>query len=165
MTARLHVCDNKTTMWTLAVIRKMKLQKAVVDETRRIAIGSAIGTLIMLAVFAAIGRFDSTVVLGALLGYVTAVLNFFLMSVTVQQAAGDIQGDEEERVSRGKRLMRTSYSMRRLLQGVVIVVALLVPCFNWVATVIPLVLPQLSIVARQLFSRHKSSERTDKPNG
>ena len=52
MTARLHVCDNKTTMWTLAVIRKMKLQKAVVDETRRIAIGSAIGTLIMLAVFA-----------------------------------------------------------------------------------------------------------------
>ena len=82
-------------MWTLAVIRKMKLQKAVVDETRRIAIGSAIGTLIMLAVFAAIGRFDSTVVLGALLGYVTAVLNFFLLSVTVQQAAGDIQGDEE----------------------------------------------------------------------
>ena len=152
-------------MWTLAVIRKMKLQKAVVDETRRIAIGSAIGTLIMLAVFAAIGRFDSTVVLGALLGYVTAVLNFFLLSVTVQQAAGDIQGDEEERVSRGKRLMRTSYSMRRLLQGVVIVVALLVPYFNWVATVIPLVLPQLSIVARQLFSRHKSSERTDKPNG
>ena len=152
-------------MWTLAVIEKMKLQKAVVDESRRIAIGSAIGTLIMLAVFAAIGRFDSTVVLGALLGYVTAVLNFFLLSVTVQQAAGDIQGDEEERVSRGKRLMRTSYSMRRLLQGVVIVVALLVPCFNWVATVIPLVLPQLSIVARQLFSRHKSSERTDKPNG
>lgn len=152
-------------MWTLAVIRKMKLQKAVVDETRRIAIGSAIGTLIMLAVFAAIGRFDSTVVLGALLGYVTAVLNFFLLSVTVQQAAGDIQGDEEERVSRGKRLMRTSYSMRRLLQGVVIVVALLVSCFNWVATVIALVLPQLSIVARQLFSRHKSSERTDKPNG
>ena len=152
-------------MWTLAVIRKMKLQKAVVDETSRIAIGSAIGTLIMLAVFAAIGRFDSTVVLGALLGYVTAVLNFFLLSVTVQQAAGDIQGDEEERVSRGKRLMRTSYSMRRLLQGVVIVVALLVPCFNWVATVIALVLPQLSIVARQLFSRHKSSERTDKPNG
>ena len=152
-------------MWTLAVIRKMKLQKAVVDETRRIAIGSAIGTLIMLAVFAAIGRFDSTVVLGALLGYVTAVLNFFLLSVTVQQAAGDIQGDEEERVSRGKRLMRTSYSMRRLLQGVVIVVALLVPCFNWVAAVIALVLPHLSIVARQLLSRSKSSERTDKPNG
>lgn len=165
MTARLHVCDNKTTMWTLAVIGKMKLQKAVVDETRRIAIGSAIGTLIMLAVFAAIGRFDSTVVLGALLGYVTAVLNFFLLSVTVQQAAGDIQGDEEERVSRGRRLMRTSYSMRRLLQGVVIVVALLVPCFNWVAAVIALVLPHLSIVARQLLSRSKSSERTDKPNG
>lgn len=152
-------------MWTLAVIGKMKLQKAVVDETRRIAIGSAIGTLIMLAVFAAIGRFDSTVVLGALLGYVTAVLNFFLLSVTVQQAAGDIQGDEEERVSRGRRLMRTSYSMRRLLQGVVIVVALLVPCFNWVAAVIALVLPHLSIVARQLLSRSKSSERTDKPNG
>lgn len=143
----------------------MKLQKAVVEETRRIAIGTAIGTLIMLAVFAAIRRFDYTVALGALLGYVAAVLNFFLLSVTVQKAAGDIRGEEEERVKRGKRLIQSSYSLRRLFQGVVIVVALLVPCFNWVATVIELLLPTASIYVRQLFTTLRHSERTDKPNG
>lgn len=143
----------------------MKLQKAVVDETRRIAIGTAIGTAIMLAVFAAIGRFDSTVALGALLGYVAAVLNFFLLSVTVQRVAGDIRGEEEERVKRGKLMMRNSYTLRRLFQGVVIVIALLAPCFNWVATVIELLLPTATIYVRQLFTKLRSTERTDKPNG
>ena len=47
----------------------MKVQKAVVDETRKIAIGTAVGALLVLAGFAVLKRFDTSVLLGTLLGF------------------------------------------------------------------------------------------------
>lgn len=143
----------------------MKLQKAVVDETRKIAVGTAVGAAVMMAVFAVIGRFDSTVVLGTLLGYAAAVLNFFLLCYTVQQAAADIQDESEENIARGKRIMKLSYMWRRMMQAGFIIVALVVPAFNWIAAVFVMVLPSVSIVIRQIFENKRASERTDKPNG
>ena len=144
----------------------MKLQKAVVDETRRIAIGSAIGTVIMLIVFAVLKKFDYTVILGALLGYVTAVGNFLWMALTVQKAAEPKPGEtDEEREGRVRRMVKLSYSQRRILQAAAIIVALVAPVFNWVATVIELVFPTITIYARQLLLKKRETERTDKPNG
>ena len=65
----------------------MKVQPAVRQETARIAAGTAVLTVIMVAVFLILGRFDWTVITGALLGYLAAVGNFFLMALTVQKAA------------------------------------------------------------------------------
>lgn len=144
----------------------MKLQKAVVDETRRIAIGSAIGTVIMLIVFAVIQKLDYTVILGALLGYVTAVGNFLWMGWTVQKAAEPKAGEtDEEREGRVRRTVKLSYTQRRMLQALMIVVALVAPVFNWVAMVVELVFPTVTIYARQLLLKKRETERTDKPNG
>ena len=53
----------------------MKPQKAVIQETRRIAIGTAILCALMLIVFLAIGQMTWLVALGALIGYAVAVGN------------------------------------------------------------------------------------------
>lgn len=145
----------------------MKLQKAVVDETRSIALGSLAGTVIMLIVFAVLRRLDLTVFLGALLGYIAAVGNFFMMALMVQKATTtELPGEtEDERSARIRRMVKLSYTQRRLFQGAVIVVAMVSPWFNWIPAVIELVFPTVTIYMRQLLIRKRASERTDKPNG
>ena len=51
----------------------MKIQKAVLTETKHIAIGVLIGDAVMCGVFAALKKFDYTVPLGALLGTVFGI--------------------------------------------------------------------------------------------
>ena len=54
-----------------------KTSSAIVKTTGQIALGEAVGLVVMVAVFALLGQFDYTVVTGALLGGAGAVLNFF----------------------------------------------------------------------------------------
>ena len=85
----------------------MKIQPAVRTETVRIAMGTAFFSLVMLLVFALLDRLDVTVVLGTLLGAGAAVLNFFLMALSVQRAAESMKGvtvpPERESPSRARR--------------------------------------------------------------
>ena len=90
----------------------MKLQPAVRQETIHIAAGCAVGCAVMLAVFAALGRLDYTVALGAGLGWCLAVANFLLLGLSVQKAAGESE-------SRAKAMMQTSYTMRNLMCALV----------------------------------------------
>ena len=62
----------------------MKIQKAVLTETKHIAIGVLIGDAVMCGVFAALKKFDYTVPLGALLG-VGAALVWGVYSVIVRR--------------------------------------------------------------------------------
>ncbi len=55
----------------------MKIEPAVKAETKKIAIGTAILSVLMIAVFLILRRFDWTVLTGALLGYCATVGNFF----------------------------------------------------------------------------------------
>ena len=57
----------------------LNVQKAILDETRHIAIGVLLADIVMCIVFLLLGQFDYTVVLGTLWGSVFAVGNFFFM--------------------------------------------------------------------------------------
>ena len=70
----------------------MKIQPAVRTETVRIAMGTAFFSLVMLLVFALLGRLDVTVVLGSLWCAGAAIRNFFLMALSVQRAAESMNG-------------------------------------------------------------------------
>ena len=93
------------------------LAPAVKKETLRVAVVTAALIVIMWIAFG-IGHavspeqipFNYTVILGGLGGGFIAVLNFFMMGVTVQKVAGT----ENEDDARAK--MRMSYSQRMLLQ-------------------------------------------------
>ena len=69
----------------------MKIQPAVREQTKAVAVGVCILTALMVGVFLVIGKFDWTVLTGALLGAATGIANFFLMALTVQKAADEMK--------------------------------------------------------------------------
>ena len=129
----------------------MKIQKAVLQETLHIAAGVLIADVIMCVVFALCGRFDYTVILGALLGTVFAVGNFFLLGLTVQKAV--------EKGENVKRFMHSSYTGRMLLYVACIVMGVLIPCFHPLAAIIPLFMPQVVIFAMRLLGIYKPEKK------
>ncbi|MBQ4435743.1 MAG: hypothetical protein II879_06570 [Clostridia bacterium] len=145
----------------------MKVQPAVRQETAKIVLGTGILTVLMIAVFLIIRRFDWTVLTGALLGCAAAVGNFFLMALTVQKAADDMKpiavpeaetadGDEEtdedekeqplsEDAKRGKQRVQLSYTLRMLGLGVIAILGVTLPWFHPIAVLLPLLFPRLVI--------------------
>ena len=64
----------------------MKLQASVRKELRRISAGVLIGSGLMVAAFAAAGRFSPDVLWGALLGDAVAIGNFLYLCLSLQKA-------------------------------------------------------------------------------
>lgn len=127
-----------------------KTSSAIVKTTGQIALGEAVGLVVMVAVFALLGQFDYTVVTGALLGGAGAVLNFFLMSFTVKKSAG--------RGVQGKNRMILSYFLRMLLMVGVMVVGIICPYFHWLAVMLPYLMPTLTIYAMRLLGLYRPEQ-------
>ena len=135
---------------------EMKPQKAVWTETRHIAIGTGILTAIMVAVFAIIGRFDWMVLLGAAIGFVTAVGNFFFMAYTVQKVTHGLDAEEKDAMKQAKAKMKMSYSKRLCAMMVIIGVSIKVLGANWITCMAPLLFPRVTIMAMQLLTKMKA---------
>ena len=152
----------------------MKVQPAVRQETARIAAGTAVLTVIMVAVFLILGRFDWTVITGALLGYLAAVGNFFLMALTVQKAADEMKptgapdpietdGDEAEEkdvplsedAKRGKQRIQLSYTLRMFGLAAIAILGVTLPCFHSVAVLLPMLFPRIVIALRGAMQSSK----------
>ena len=83
--------------------------------------------------------FDYRVILGGIGGGAVAVLNFFLMGMAVQKAVSET--DE----AGAKRRMQASYSQRNLMQMLWAVLAIVLPCFQFAAGILPLLIPGTAI--------------------
>ncbi|MBQ8509552.1 MAG: ATP synthase subunit I [Clostridia bacterium] len=130
----------------------IKLDATVRRESRYIAGWVLVLSLVMEAVFLVIGQWDYTVLLGNLLGGSVATFNFLLMGMTVQQAL-----EKEEKES--KDFMRTSQTLRTLMQFLAAVLGVALPCFSIPATLIPLFFPRIAIAFRPLFDK-KSADNS-----
>ena len=122
------------------------VQPAVKKETKNVAVSTAVGVVIMWGVFAVLHMvmpdkvpLDYTVFLGGICGGLIAVMNFFLMGITVQKVAAST--DEDAARSR----MKASYSQRTMIQMLWIIVASAAPCFHFVAGIAPLLFPGMGI--------------------
>lgn len=140
----------------------MKFQPAAKKELKRISIGTAVCTAIMLAVFGLLAlcgvvKFDYTVVLGALAGMAVAILNFAFMCLSVQTATGDA---DDKRVHAR---MQFSYNMRLLAQAVWCILAYLLICFQPVAGILPLLFPRIVIYYLQLTGGFRSDAKKTAP--
>lgn len=141
----------------------MKLQPASRREVTRIAIGCAVCCAIEIAglfVLSLLGilKFNYTIITGAVVGSLVAVLNFTLMCLMVQSAAAT--ADEKHRRAK----VQASYNLRRLMQIGWLVLAFFVPFFNVIAAAIPLLFPTAIIFFLQATGRLVSpSDRTDTP--
>ena len=119
----------------------MKIQKAIWKETVHIAEGVVVLSVLMQLVFLLIGKWDMTVLYGTLLGSAYAILNFFILGLTVQKVANE--GNEKQ----GKNWMQFSYSCRMMGTMLVVFMGLSMPWFNWVAVFLPQLFPRITIAA------------------
>ena len=132
----------------------MKLEPESKKELGRIAGGTAICTAAMWVVFAALhtvgwARFDSSVILGSLVGALVAIGNFAGICLVVQKII------DEQDEKRRKAKLQLSYNGRMLLQAVWVVVAIAAPCFQPFAGVLPLFFPRVTIYYLQITGKYK----------
>ncbi len=122
------------------------LQPAVKKETQKVVIYTVVGVILMWIVLFLLRPampdkivFDYTTILAGIIGGGVAVLNFFLMGISVQ----NIAATEDQDLAKKK--MKTSYSQRMALQLIWVVIAIAAPCFYFVAGILPLLFPSLGI--------------------
>ena len=128
----------------------MDSRKIVFKETAVVAIGEAICVALMLVIFAMLGKFDSTVLLGGVIGGVLTIANFFFMAVGTSLAADKAENQD---VKGGQAVIKSSYLLR-----MVVLFALMFACVksglcNVLALVIPLVFVRPVLTIGEFFRK------------
>lgn len=116
-----------------------KIDPTVRRETGYVALFVAAGSLLLQGVCLVVGWWSVDVLLGNLLGAVTAVGNFLLTGLMVQKA---VTQDEKK----AQNTVRLSQGLRLLMQGVMLVLGAVF--FNIWATAIPLLIPRIAVSVR-----------------
>ena len=124
------------------------IDPTVLKETCYIAFCVVIMSMAMEAVFLIIGKWDFSVLLGNLFGAFFAVLNFFLMGLTIQSA---LKREQKEASS----FIKLSGTYRMLMMFLVAIGGLLIPVFNPVAVILPLFFPRIGALLRPLADKGK----------
>lgn len=127
-------------------------RKDVLKQTGIIALGQAVGTVIMIGVYLVLQKFEWNVLWGALVGNVLAIGNFFFMAVIATLAADKA---EKQDVEGGKKLVKASYPVRFLvLAGVLALCAWKgKQWFDLLALVIPLAFVHITAMLVGFFKK------------
>ena len=132
------------------------IQPAVKKETKRVIVITLLGLFLMWILFAALHfimpdkvPLDYTVFLGGIAGGCVAVLNFFFMGLAVQKAAAATDEDT------ARMRIKASYSQRMLIQMLWVILAIVAPCFHFVAGIVPLLFPGTGIKIAGIFHTNK----------
>ena len=131
-----------------------KVDKTVIKETIYITLWTLILSGILESVFIFIG-WDYTVLLGNILGGGVAILNFFLLGLTVQKAVN------MEDSKNAKNFMKLSQSLRFIMLILAAVLGAVVPCFNIWSTIIPLLFPRIALLFRPVIKRRETDETSE----
>ena len=128
----------------------MDSRKIVYKETAVVAIGVAICVAIMLAVFALLGAFDRSVLLGGIIGGVLTVANFFFMAVGTALTADKAENQD---VKGGKAVISSSYALRMVLLFVLMFACVKSGLCDVVALVLPLAFVRPVITIAEFFRK------------
>ena len=126
-----------------------KIDATVIKETGYIALWVLVLSALTQSVFLVIGKWDYTVLLGNILSGAVAILNFFLMGITVQRA---LEKNEED----AKKSIKVSQLYRFLFLVVTVIIGVVLPCFSTWTVIIPMFFPRIAILFRPLFDKRKS---------
>lgn len=126
-----------------------KPQQSIVKETKRIGVGTVIMLVVMLAVYAVLGKFTVGVFLGGLLGSAYAIFNFFILGMTLQKAASMT----DQQMAHMK--VRSSYSTRMIGMLILAVVAFALPFVEGIPCLIALLFPRATIFVLQVTGQIK----------
>ena len=133
----------------------MNSKKIVWTETGIVAAGVLICTGVMIGVFALLGKFDMSVLLGGAVGALLAIGNFFFMAVGIVLAADKAQNQE---VKAGKLLARNSYLLRLLALAILLFACAKSGFFNLFALVLPLIFVRPALTIAEFFRKTGGNE-------
>ena len=128
----------------------MDSRKFVLKETLIVTLGEALCVAAMMGIFALLGKFDRTVLLGGILGGLVAVGNFFFMAVSAMLAADKAQKQD---VKGGQAVMNSSYPLRMIVMAVVLFAGVKSGLCNVFALVIPLVFVRPVLMIGEFFRK------------
>ena len=111
-------------------------RKFVLKQTLLVLLGVLICSVLMCIVYALLGKFDLSVVLGGLAGTVLATGNFFFMAMIATLAADKAENQD---VEGGKKLVKSSYPIRILVLAAVLILCAKSGYFDILALALPLV--------------------------
>lgn len=113
----------------------MESRKFIYKETAIVALGQAVCIGVMLGIFALLGEFDRSILLGGVFGGVAAVANFFFMAVGASLAADKA---EKQDVKGGKATVQLSYIVRMAVLAIILFALVKSGLCNVIALVLPL---------------------------
>lgn len=138
-------------------------------DTLILAAGESIVAVLIIAAYALLGRFEWTVVTGVLLGGAITVINFLMLTVSVDRAIekymdtrGDKEMSEEEAAAFSnahsmevQNAVTKSYIFRTAFMLVAFVLALITGYFNPLATLIPPLMYKPLIYVSELIRKKR----------
>ena len=125
-------------------------RKLVLKETALIAAGEAICVALMCGVYALIGKFALSVLLGGLVGLLVATGNFFGLAVAATLAADKAEAGDP---ASGQKLMKSSYPIRLLVMAGILILCAKSGVFDVLALVLPLVFVRPILTIAEFFKK------------
>lgn len=149
---------------------KMEIKKNnSYKDTIYLALGEMVTSLVIVLVYLALGYFDWTVITGVVLGSVVTVLNFVMLSHSVNKALNkylDLRGNEKmddeeaEKFAKANSLkvqnaITKSYILRTFIMMGSLVLALITGFFDPLATLIPLIMYKPLLYVSEFIKRKR----------
>ncbi len=128
----------------------MKKMSPVLRQFLSVALGEVFCVALMIGVYALIGKYSTKVLLGALVGGVLAVVNFFLLTVGVSNAADKAENGDPKGA---QNFITLSYIGRMAVLALVLFGAGKSGRFDLLALVLPLVFPRPVISICEFFRK------------
>ena len=128
----------------------MDIRKFVLRQTGIVAIGEVIGTAAMIGVFALLGKYETSVLLGGIVGAAVAVGNFLAMAIGVNIAADKA---EKQNVKGGQLTVRGSFLLRMAVMFLLLFAFAKSNLCNPIALVVPLVFVRFTLMVAEFFRR------------
>ena len=125
-------------------------RKYVLKETALIAVGELLCVALMCGVYGLLGKFNTSVLLGGLVGLLVATGNFFALAVVATLASDKAEAGDPES---GKKLMKSSYPIRLLVMAVVLILCARSGHFDVLALALPLVFVRPVLTAAEFFRK------------
>ena len=133
----------------------IQLDPVTKKETAFVATWVVAGGLLAQGICLILGWWSLPVLLGGILGSLTAVGNFLLMCLMVQKAVTQTQ-------KQAKNTVQLSQGLRLIMQGLILVLAAAVPVFNIWTAAIPLLIPRIAVSFRE-WRNAKLNPSPDRP--
>ena len=133
----------------------MDNRKYILSQTAAVLIGELVFSALMVGIFALLGYFDRSVVLGAAVGSLIATVNHLILMLGVLAASAKA---EKQDVKGGQMLVQLSYMGRLIGLFLILVLCAKSGTFNLIALVLPLVFTRPVLTIAEHFNKKGGNE-------